>query len=118
MIIGPVRAKFIISTVLLIAVPAIVGFGQYLLIGYTSVFPSLDFIPLWRFFIIAALIEAVIAYFIGDAYTAEYRHRVKLFHQPLPAAEQTIIRNRRLPFLIGAGFNLVLGIVMGILMSF
>jgi len=118
MSIGPVRAKFIISAVLLIAIPAVIGFGQYFLIGYTSVFPSLDFIPLGRFFIIAALIEALIAYFVGDAYAAEYRHRAQLFRQPLPSAEQAIIRKRRLPYLIGAGFNLVLGIALGILMSF
>ncbi|HAV19816.1 MAG TPA: hypothetical protein DCX17_02175 [Firmicutes bacterium] len=105
-------------TIILILGPFLIGAGQYIIIGLTTWFPTLDIIPLGRFFVVAGLLEFGLGYILADAYTAEYRHRTKMVEGPLPLKEQEVVRFRKWPLWIAGITLLVIGILASFIFSF
>ncbi len=89
------KTKNVILALVLIFLPSILAVGQYLIIGYTSLFPSLDPLQLAPLFYFAALGEFLVGYVIGDLYVAKYRQTTKKWAEKLPDAQRVILWNKR-----------------------
>ncbi len=113
-----IRKKIWLFSSLISGLPAILGFLQYAIIGLTSLFPAWDYIPLGRFFLVFAVLEAIIGYFMGDALVAEYRHRTQNFTDSLPQNILNTRHIRRTPFWVGAGVHVFLCILCSLIFSF
>ncbi len=89
------KTKNVIFALVLIFVPSILAVGQYLIIGYTSLFPAIDPLQLAPLFYFAALGEFLVGYVIGDVYVAKYRRTTKKWADKLPDDKRVILWNKR-----------------------
>lgn len=104
--------KNILTIALLVIGPLVITYSQYFIIGYTTWFPGIDYIALWLLTWFFAVVEFIISYSIGDALTAEYRHRQHYFEGPLPEHQKEMIRQKKTPYLISSIILLLSGTVM------
>jgi hypothetical protein len=110
--------KNILTIALLVIGPLVITYLQYFIIGFTPWFPSIDYIPLWLLILFFAVVEFIIAYSIGDALTAEYRHRQHYFEGPLPEHQKEIIRQKKAPYFVSSLILLLSGLVILIVSLF
>ena len=112
------KTKLVVTTVAITTIPAILAIGQYVIIGLTPLFPSLDIIPLGRFFLAFAAVEFIIGYLRADSYSAYYRHANKMFDVPLPPLQQQIVKDRKAPWWLAAAIHALATIVLSLTIGF
>ncbi len=112
------RTRIIALTSMFVLGPFLIGYGQFVVIALTPWFPTLQVLPLGRFFMIVGIIEALLGYILGDAYIAYYRHTHNSFKQPLPQTAIYETRLRRYPLYFGALFCFIIAIISSIIFWF
>jgi len=112
------KTKLVVTTILITAIPAALAAAQYVIIGLTPLFPSLDIIPLGRFFLVCAIGEFIIGYLRADSYSAYYRHTKKMFDVPLPPLQQQIVKDRRNTWWLSSIIHVVASLVLSLAIGF
>ena len=109
------KKNTIIFTIVIIAIPLLITFGQLYIISYSpwaSYFPDLDpMLPpgLLYFF---AILEFLIGFVIGDIYVSKYRHTTKNWAGTLPDKQKKELWQKRAGLWAAAGILFALGFVL------
>jgi len=106
------KKNTIIFTIVAIAIPLLITFGQFYIINYTPWFPDLDpMLPpgLLYFF---AILEFLIGFVIGDVYVSKYRHSTKNWAGTLPDKQKKELWQKRAGLWAAAAIIFALGFIL------